>query len=124
MVIKQRLEAMGHTILSPYKVEGVDYWSEDGSTRIKAKKELGLIKRHMDKIKNSDAILVVNPPKKDIQNYIGSNTFLEIGFAHYHGKKIFVLNKLPDQPYIREELMSMDPILLEGDISKISSFEV
>jgi len=73
----------------------------------------------MKKIEQSDAILVANYTKKDIENYIGANTFMEIGFAHYLKKKIFLLNSIPDQPYIREELESVDTVVLRGDLSKI-----
>jgi hypothetical protein len=73
----------------------------------------------MDKIEKSDAILVANYTKKEIENYIGANTFLEIGFAHHIGKKIYFLNPIPDQPYIREELEAVEPVVLNGNLDKI-----
>lgn len=118
--VKKGLEELGHTVYMPIKAEGVDYWEEDGSKRIAAKKTQGLISEHMDKIEESDAILVANYTKKEIENYIGANTFLEIGFAHHTGKKIYFLNPIPDQPYIREELEAVEPIVLGGDLSKVS----
>ena len=41
-----------------------------------------IIKKYYEKIKACDAILVLNYRKKGIDNYIGGNTFLEMGFAH------------------------------------------
>ena len=117
--LKSKLEKLGHTVYTPIKVDGVDYWEEDGSKRVAAKKTQDLISEHMKKIEQSDAILVANYTKKDIENYIGANTFMEIGFAHYLKKKIFLLNSIPDQPYIREELESVDTVVLRGDLSKI-----
>jgi hypothetical protein len=117
--IQKKLEKLGHTIHMPIKVPGVDYWAEDNSGRVNAKRNLGLIGEHMNKIENSDAILVVNITKKDIENYIGANTFAEMSFAHYRGKKIFVFNPLPSQPYIKDEIQTMDTVVLGGDVDRI-----
>jgi nucleoside 2-deoxyribosyltransferase len=118
--IQDQLERMGHAIFMPIKAEGVDYWSEDNTGRVHAKKQLGLIAEHMDKIEKSDAILVVNLTKGEIQNYIGANTFLEIGFAHYRGKKIYLFNAIPDQGYIKDEMLTVEPIVLDGDLARIA----
>lgn len=71
-------------------------------------------------IKDSDAILVVNLDKKGIKNYIGANTFLEIGYAHCLNKKIFFLNPIPEQDYIRDEIKAAEPIVIDQDLTKIS----
>lgn len=118
--IQKKLEAMGHTVLMPIKVPGVNYWAEDNSGRVKAKQNLGLISEHMRKIESSNAIIVTNFTKGEIENYIGANSFLEIGFAHYKGKKIYLLNPVPDQPYLKDELQAVDPIVLNGDLLRIS----
>lgn len=117
--IQKGLEKLGHTVFMPIFLKNIDYWSKDNTSRVKAKRSLNLIHEHMDKVKESDTILVVNMTKKDINNYIGANTFMEMGFAHYLGKKIYLLNPLPDQPYIKDELEAIDPIILNGDLNKI-----
>lgn len=117
---KSKLESMGHEILMPIKAEGVDYWSDDGKARVEAKKKYEFISEHMDKIEKSDAILVVNITKGDSKHYIGANTFLEIGFAHHRDKKIYLLNPIPDQKYIEDEIMAVEPIVLNGDLTKIA----
>jgi hypothetical protein len=119
IAIQRELESVGHDIFMPIKVPTVDYWSADGSSRVEAKKGLNLVKKHMDKIKESDAILVCNYTKGDIENYIGANTFLEMGYAHYIDKKIFLLHPLPSQQYIIDELVSFDTIVIDGDLEKI-----
>lgn len=118
--IQKKLEQMGHTIFMPIKADGVDYWAKDNISRVEAKKKLELISEHMDKIEKSDAILVVNLTKGDIENYIGANTFLEIGFAHYRDKKIYFLNEIPNQKYIEDEILTVEPIVLKGDLRLIS----
>ena len=77
-----------------------------------------LIKRYFHLIKDSDAILVVNIDKKGIKDYVGGNTLLEMGFAHVLNKKIFLLNEIPDISY-KDEIKAMQPIVLNGDLSKI-----
>lgn len=117
--IQKNLQALGHTVLMPIWLDHVDYWSKDNTTRVNAKISLRLIHEHMNKIKESDAILVVNITKGDTRNYIGANTFMEMGFAHYLGKRIYALNSLPDQPYIKDELETMSPIVIDNDLAKI-----
>lgn len=69
-------------------------------------------------MQGADAILVVNLDKHSIKNYIGGNTFLEMGFAHVLNQKIFLLNSIPDMLYTTE-IEAMKPIILNGDLSKI-----
>lgn len=116
---REKLELLGHSVFMPIKVTRVDYWAEDGSLRIEAKKGLDLIGEHHRKIEKSDAILVVNCTKRDTPYYIGANTFIEIGFAHYLRKKISLLNPVPEQPYIIEELLATEPIVVHGDFRAI-----
>ncbi|MDD5750579.1 MAG: hypothetical protein PHU56_02940 [Candidatus Pacebacteria bacterium] len=84
-----------------------------------AKKEGGFIKWYYNSIVQSDAILVLNYDKGDIKNYIGGNTLMEMAFAHVHDKRIFLLNPAPEIGY-RDEIIAMDPIILNNDLSKIS----
>lgn len=86
---------------------------EDGQRKI----QYDLIKKHYSKIKKSDAILVINKRKNDIEGYIGGNTFLEMGFAYVLDKPIFLINKIPKMPYT-SEIIGMKPILIE-DLGEI-----
>ena len=85
----------------------------------KAKRMYGYIKWYHTAIIQSDAILVLNFDKRDIPNYIGCNTLMEIAFAYTADKKIFLLNDIPDQSYILDEITAMDPIVIHGDLSLI-----
>ena len=116
---QKKLEKMGHVVLMPTKAKGVDYWAEDNKARVEAKKKFEFIGEHFDKIENSDAVLIVNVTKKEIKNYIGANTFLEMGFAYYQKKKIYTLNPLPNQFYIIDELLTFDPVVLNGKLDAI-----
>ena len=70
-------------------------------------------------IKENDAILVLNYDKNGIKNYIGANTFLEIGFAHVNFKKKFLLNPIPKNMNHVDEITAMVPIIINHDFEKI-----
>lgn len=75
--------------------------------------------RYLRKIRSPKtwAVLIVNPNKYEITNYIGPNTFAEIAIAFAQRKKIFILN---DIPYVYEdELVSWRVIPLHGSLSRL-----
>jgi hypothetical protein len=76
------------------------------------------INSHFNIIQKSDAILVLNYDKNGINNYIGANTFLEIGVAFFLNKKIYLLNSIPEQSN-SDEIVAINPVVLNGDFSKI-----
>jgi len=117
--IQRKLEKAGHEIFMPVKVQGVDYWGDNNKSRVEIKKGMEFFDKHMKKIEQSDAVLVVNITKRDVENYIGANTFAEMIFAHYKGKKIFILNPLPNQPYIKDEIESIESVVLNGNLNLI-----
>lgn len=80
-----------------------------------------LIRRHFNLIIQSDCVLIANYMKKGVENYIGGNTFLEMGFAFVLGKPLFVINPLPELPYITE-IQGMRPYILDNDLSKIKTY--
>lgn len=120
--LKSLLEARGHSCLIPNETVGYAddrIESKDGSEGARRKIEHDLIRDHHRKIERSDAILVVNHSKRGVENYIGGNTFLEMGFAYILGKKIFILNDIPPLDLIKEELLAMQPVILNGELSKL-----
>jgi len=82
------------------------------------KRKHNFIKWWYDCIKSGDAVLFCNFDKNGIPNYIGGNTLMEMGFAHVLNKKIFLLNSIPEMGY-KDEIIAMQPTVLEGDLSKI-----
>ena len=77
------------------------------------------IKEHWSIIQNSDAVLVLNYTKNGIENYIGGNTLLEMGFAYILEKPIYLLNQIPNIPFYETEIKAMKPKILNGELSKI-----
>lgn len=120
--VKSRLEGMGYTVLVPKSIDFMDTQGyvhpQDDEERITAKIEHDFIREHFKKIEASDAILVLNYDKKGIPNYIGGNTFLEIGLAFWLGKKIYLLNPIPEMDY-KTEMHAMQPVVLHGNLTDI-----
>jgi len=121
--IKDGLEVLGHEVLVP-----IDTFSDEipiearsdisDKQKISAKIEYDFMREHFKKIEDSDAILVLNYEKKNVPGYIGGNTFLEMGHAFGLGKNIFLMNPVPNMNY-SIEMHSMQPIVIDGDLSKI-----
>ncbi len=88
------------------------------SESVKNKMDHDLIRDYFEEIKTGDAVLIVNDERKGIANYIGGNSFLEMAFAHVLHKEIFLLNPIPEMGY-SDELIAMQPVILNGDLSLI-----
>lgn len=116
--LKNDLEKKGYKVFIP-NAEGtsVDYSKLTKDEQIDLRKEF--IDVHITKIKNSDAVLIANYTKHDIENYIGANSFLEMGFAYLLKKKIFILNNIPNQPNT-VEIEGLKPIVLSGKMELIN----
>ncbi|MFH1637982.1 MAG: hypothetical protein ABIB71_06160 [Candidatus Woesearchaeota archaeon] len=114
---KQKLEEMCHTVKVPMNLEKY----VTGSVKVEdkwEKLEHDVIKAYYKVIKNSEAILVMNKDKNDIENYVGGNTLIEIAFAHVLDKKIYFLNPIPQMSYTGE-IEFMSPVILDGDLTRI-----
>ncbi|MFA5030638.1 MAG: hypothetical protein WC495_03555 [Patescibacteria group bacterium] len=126
--LRDELNHLGHTISLPYTVEKIEAGELSFEKFMKEKKAHGdlrfrtmgpdRIKRYYNKIVSSDAILVANYSKNNIQNYIGGNALMEMGFAYVNDKKIFLLNDIPEMPYT-DEIKAMNPVILKGNLSGI-----
>lgn len=125
--IKNLLESKGHIVSVPYSIEKIlkDQMTlqqvadmrKTGTFSDYAKSK-NLIRWNWDRMKGSDVVLVINLDKNDIKNYIGGNTFLEMGFAHIANMKIFLWNDIPEMIYT-DEIKVINPIVLNQNIDKI-----
>jgi hypothetical protein len=62
-------------------VEQIKHEKECGTFAARAIK-FDAIREYWSVIQQSDAVLIANYAKKGIKDYIGGNSFLEMGFAH------------------------------------------
>ena len=121
---KSDLEKLGHEVLIPLSADlnhDKEFWKrlreENLGNFATLKRER--MKGHFDKIRSSDAILVLNYDKNDKQNYIGPNTFLEMAVAFDNDKRIFLLNPISSEDINYEELISLSPTVINGNFSEI-----
>lgn len=118
--IKEALEKDGHVITVPNTYE--EPFKEEEMKKIGKEEhriwKAGMINLSSEKIKNNDAVLVLNFEKNVQKNYIGGATFLEIFIAFDLGKKIFLYNPIP-QNIFEDELMGIGPAIIKGDLSLV-----
>lgn len=119
--LRDRLAELGHdsfvtTLASPF-IGKTD--EEKEIIKIEQKNNQDAIREFWHLMQGADAILVANYDKHGIENYIGGNTFLEMGFAHILNQKIFLLHPIPNMPYYKTEIVAMKPTVIKGDLHKI-----
>ena len=123
---KKILEKKGHEVLLPEMAESFatgkvslnDF--KDGRTDANFKKKYDLVRKHFEEVARGDVVLVLNYDRdENNKNYIGGNTFAEIAIAFYLKKPIYLLNPMPEYVTYAEEIKSMDPIILNGDLKGI-----
>lgn len=90
--VRDELRQMGHdayvtTLVKPFL--GKSY-EEKERIKLHQKFHQDAIREFWRLMQGGDAILVLNLDKDCIENYIGGNTFLEIGFAHVLNQKVFL----------------------------------
>ena len=120
--LRDKLIAAGHdayvtNLASPF-IGKTDEEKEE--IKLRQKNNLDAIREFWKLMQGGDAILVANYEKHGVPNYIGGNTFLEIGFAHVLDQKIFLLNPIPEMPYYETEIVAMKPVVIDGDLARIS----
>ncbi len=130
--VKEKLEKLGHEVeiwrlkLRDEKgqlISAKEYYkirrTADENEKWVWDRKAEVVLEHFEKVARSDAILVANYDKNDVKGYIGGNTLMEMGLAFFLKKKIYLLNQIPELSY-KEEILGVRPVILNGDLSKIS----
>lgn len=119
-LIKMELENSGHEVILPNSYDNP--FMEDEKRRMGVDEhkvwKSEMIKRQDEKVKKSDALLVLNFEKNGHKNYIGGATFLEIYEAFKQNKPVFLYNNIPDGIF-KDELLAINPVVINGNLSKI-----
>lgn len=120
--IQEKLNSIGHQAFAPGTSE--NYIGKDDlqkeALKLDEKNNQDAIKQHWQIIQASDAILILNFDKNSVENYIGGNSLMEIGFAHVLDKKIFLYNPIPEIVYYKTEIEAVKPVIINGNLENIS----
>ena len=119
--IKKELESAGHVITLPncYDDTGAEERQREMGRTQHAEWKSQMLRHSTNVIEGSDAVLVLNVDKNGVKNYIGGATFLEMYDAFRLGKKIYLLNEVPDGS-LKDEIFGFQPVALNGDLAKIA----
>lgn len=122
--VKQELEKLGHRVEVPEDTEHhVSHpgFIDDLESDFAHAAEKNLMRNHMQKVADSEAVLVLNYPKNGVEGYIGTSTLMEMGIGYFLKKKIFLLNPPPDMHSVRWaiEVRLINPTIIHSDFSLI-----
>lgn len=129
MDIKDQLEELGFSVIVPELAEEMrdtgnyDFLShKEEYDRANPEVKKSFIDGHFKEIEKGDAVLIVNPVKHNIDGYIGPNVLMELTVGYYLKKDIFLLNALSETLPSFAEVMSLGPIVLHGNVSRITDY--
>jgi len=124
VAVQKELQSLGHDVSIPADsdphLQDADF-VDSLTANVAFCIENNTMKRNFDMVAAHDAVLVLNHRRNDIDGYIGTSALLEMGIAHFHGKKLFLYNAQPDYNLVRwaHEVAIMQPVILDEDLSKI-----
>ena len=125
--IQARLQKRGFKVKIPHTANKMkksgDFAVETYKTWFKNPKDYAkkarLMRQHFKKVLECDAILVLNYEKNGMEGYIGGNGLMEMALAFHYKKPIYVLNPVFESSPLYEEILGMNPVFLNGELSKL-----
>lgn len=122
--IQKELQGKGHDVLVPYGIE--DHledpeFVDDLDKNFQYCLKTDVMRKCFYMVSESDAIVVINYPRKGIDGYMGTSTLMEAALAYYLKKKIFLMHDIPSWDQVRwaHEIRIMQPVILHGDLGKV-----
>lgn len=122
---KETLGKMGHEVQVPYGTEDhvKDGKFVDDLDRNKAYcLEEDVMRKCFEQVAESDAVLVLNNRRNNIDGYIGVSALMELGIAYFLRKKLYILNAIPSHEEHRwaHEVSIIQPTILHGKLENLT----
>ena len=122
LTAKEILEIKGHSIVMS---QDVAHYSENPNTKevfnneLKQAQKGNSLYEGLERVAESDALLILNYLKNGVEGYIGTSVLMEIGLGYYLKKKIYFLYPIDKNQKYALEIALVDPIILAGDLNKV-----
>ncbi|MBI2635160.1 MAG: hypothetical protein HYW79_01285 [Parcubacteria group bacterium] len=122
LTAKEALETNGHSIVMS---QDVSHYSDNPNTKevfndeLKQAQKGNSLYEGLERVAESDALLILNYPKNRIEGYIGTSVLMEIGLGYYLKKKIYFLYPIDKNQKYALEIALVKPTILDGDLNKI-----
>lgn len=123
---QKKLEELGHAVEVPCDTQEFadnhEMTTDNHEENYKRCIDNDIIRKCFDSIAESDAVLLLNYPKNEVDGYIGASGLMEAGLAYYLKKKIFLLYPPPSPKEVKSshEILIMQPVILNGNLNSIS----
>ena len=112
---KEYIESKTNTnVILPELTRYQDIRDIDGDDETFTKIKNRLTKDNFRNVEICDALLILNNNHREIKNYIGGNSFMEMVIASYLKKPIYILNPIPENMPYTEEIKSLYPIVINN----------
>ena len=111
------LRKTGYDVDTPVREEQSLNWevlADEQAVKLKR----SFIDGHLDKIRQSDLVLVANYPKNGVEGYVGANSLMEAAFAYALGVPVAYLNEIGEQP-CRLEAQSTARLIVGEDLGAL-----
>lgn len=92
---------------------------ESFNAELKWSVDYDVLMESFNKIKDCDAVLILNYDKKGIKGYLGTSVLMEIAVAYANKKKLFLLNPIDKQQNYVLELEVIKPKILNGNLELV-----
>lgn len=103
-----------HKVILPELTRYQDIRDVHGDDETFTKIKNRLTKENFQNVENCDVLLIINHSHREIKNYIGGNSFMEMVIAFYLKKPIYLLNDIPEGMSYTEEIKSLYPIVVHS----------
>ena len=103
-----------HKVMLPELTRYQDIRDVHGDDETFTKIKNRLTKENFQNVENCDVLFIINHSHREIKDYIGGNSFMEMVIAFYLKKPIYLLNDIPEGMTYTEEVKSLYPTVVHS----------